>query len=91
VCFEQLARYFGNVKQKSDYLNRNELEQLAMNGGLRRSLIMPWWKKVRKDVVTIKHQSIHVTEGPELDAGETLKIIQCLVEGVKAAHHRHDQ
>src|ERR1043165_7922319 len=73
VCYEQLARYAGKVIKKD--LHRDELEDLAISNGLRENLIRPWWEKVRQDVNTIKHQSIHTTEGPKLDPAETGAII----------------
>jgi hypothetical protein len=88
VCYEQLARYMGRIKNKRDYLYREELEQRAIDGGLNRALIRPWWARVRIDVIAIKHQSIYVTEGPTLEAEEALCIIKNLIEGIKSAFHK---
>ncbi len=85
VCYEQLARYAGKVKRD---LHRDKLEELAISNGLRKNLIQPWWKKVREDVNTIKHQSIYTTEGPKLDPAETATIISNLIQGIKQVFHK---
>jgi hypothetical protein len=88
VCYEQLARYSGKVRSKSDRIEREELQDLAINHGLKKDLIVPWWKRVRRDVNIIKHQSVHTTEGPAIDPENTLRVIEQLIKGVKSVFHK---
>lgn len=88
VCYEQLARYSGRVREKSERKKREELEKLAIDRGLRKDLIVPWWKQVRNEVNLIKHQSIFTTEGPSIDPENTLRAIENLVEGIRSIFHK---
>lgn len=88
VCYEQLARYSGKVKNKSERIEREELLTLAIKHGLQKDLIVPWWKKVRDNVNVIKHQSVHTTEGPVIDPENTLRVIEQLIKGVKSVFHK---
>jgi hypothetical protein len=87
LCYEQLARFKGKVREKGNRKGRKELEDLAIKRGLRENLIKPWWKKVRDDVNSLKHQSIHDTEGPPLNPEDALCVIEHLIEGIKFVFH----
>jgi|LNFM01.1.fsa_nt_gb hypothetical protein len=88
VCFEQLARFYGRVRRKSERKERKELERLAIDRGLPNDLIVPWWKNVRDEVNLIKHQSVFTTEGPSIDPETTLRAIEQLIAGVKFVFHK---
>ena len=88
VCYEQLAQYSGKIKSKSDRIEREELQDLAIKHGSKNDLIVPWWKRVRNDVNIIKHQSIHTTEGPAINPENTLRVIEQLIKAVKSVFHK---
>ena len=89
ICYEQLARFSGKVKRSGNHKDRKELEDLAIKNGLRKALIVPWWKKVRDEVNSLKHQSVYLTEGPPINPETALRVIEHLIEGVKSVFHRH--
>jgi hypothetical protein len=88
VYYEQLAQYSGKIKSKSDRIEREELQDLAIKHGSKNDLIVPSWKRVRNDVNIIKHQSIHTTEGPAINPENTLRVIEQLIKGVKSVFHK---
>lgn len=89
ICYEQLARFMGKVKDKGERLDWKKLQARAIKGGLLEHHICPWWSKVHAEVRIIKHQSVHTTEGPGIKPTETLLAVEHLINGVKCAFHKH--
>lgn len=88
--YEQLARFKGKVRAKGDRKGRKELEALAIKHGLREDLIRPWWKNVRDDINSLKHQSVYETEGPPLSPADALRILEHLINGIKFVFHKQN-
>jgi hypothetical protein len=66
VCYEQLAQYSGKIKSKSDRIEREELQDLAIKHGSKNDLIVPWWKRVRNDRVTQNNEQCFPLPSPSV-------------------------
>jgi hypothetical protein len=81
VCYEQAVRYY-LTKQPTE-TNKNVALITSLRIGYPPDLIVPFWPKVRRQVNSLKHNSISKTEGPSMPPDELLKVIERLIGSVE--------
>jgi hypothetical protein len=80
VCYEQAVRYY---LTKNQVANMNESLITAFRLGFPPDLIVPFWPRVRRQVNSLKHESIIKTEGPAMPPEELLTVIERLLATVE--------
>ena len=80
VCFEKAVRYYLTRYRAADI---NNSLSTAFRLGFPPDLIVPFWPRVRRQVNSLKHESIIKTEGPAMPPQELLIVIERLLATIE--------
>lgn len=80
VCYEQAVRYYLTRYRAADI---NDSLSTAFRLGFPPDLIVPFWPRVRRQVNSLKHESIIKTEGPAMPPQELLIVIERLLATIE--------